>query len=115
MQVRLSLINDVKHKSIIHLDMDAFYPAVPEFTDDGFVIYSTTCSLLEKTAVGTKPVRLLGISLSQLSRLSSGVQLGLFEPDKLSDKRKKLNTALDSLREKFGKRSVLPGTLLTKQ
>jgi DNA polymerase-4 len=88
---------------------------LPEFTDDGLVIYSTICGLLEKTAVGTKPVRLLGISLSQLSRLSSGVQLGLFEPDKLSDKRKKLNTTLDSLHERFGKRSVLPGTLLTKQ
>ena len=108
------MTNSVKPRSIIHLDMDAFYPAVPEFTDDGLVIYSTTCGLLEKTAVGTKPVRLLGITVSQLSCLSSGVQLGLFEPDKLSDKRKKLITALDSLHEKFGKRSVLPGTLLTK-
>ena len=40
---------------------------LPAATDDGQDIYSTACSLLKKTQVGKRPVRLLGISLSQLN------------------------------------------------
>ena len=81
-------------------------------TDDGPEIYSTVCSLLEKTEVGKRPVRLLGISLSQLTVLGSESQLGLFNHDGASQKRKELHTALDSLHEKFGEKSIRPGTLL---
>ncbi|PLX53327.1 MAG: DNA polymerase IV, partial [Desulfobacteraceae bacterium] len=59
-----------------------------------------------------KPIRLLGISLSQLSFLGSGTQLSLFDQDPSSQKRQRLNTVLDSLYEKFGDKSVVPGTLL---
>ena len=81
-------------------------------TDDGPEIYSTVCRLLEKTEVGKRPVRLLGISLSQLTVLGSETQLGLFNHDGASQKRKELHTALDSLHEKFGEKSIRPGTLL---
>lgn len=81
-------------------------------TDDGPEIYSTVCRLLEKTEVGKRPVRLLGISLSQLTVLGSETQLGLFNHDGASKKRKELHTALDSLHEKFGEKSIRPGTLL---
>ena len=37
------------------------------YTNDSAEIYSNVCRLLEKTAVGKRPVRLLGISLSNLS------------------------------------------------
>jgi DNA polymerase-4 len=85
---------------------------LPKFTDDGSEIYSVACRLLEKTEVTKKPIRLLGISLSHLSFLGMGTQLSLFDGDPSSQKRQRLNTVLDSLSDKFGDESVLPGTLL---
>jgi DNA polymerase-4 len=81
-------------------------------TDDGPEIYSTVCRLLKKTEVGKRPVRLLGISLSQLSVFGSETQLGLFNHNGAALKRKELHEAIDSLHEKFGEKSIRPGTLL---
>jgi DNA polymerase-4 len=86
---------------------------LPKFTDDALEIYSAVCRLLEKTEVAKRPIRLLGISLSQLNVLCIGTQLSLFDQNQSSQKRQRLNTALDSLKEKFGDKSVRPGTLLT--
>jgi DNA polymerase-4 len=85
---------------------------LPKSTDDGSEIYSVACCLLKKTEVTKKPIRLLGISLSQLRFLGVGTQLSLFDQDQSSEKRQRLNTVLDSLYEKFGDKSVVPGTLL---
>ncbi|MFH0844043.1 MAG: DNA polymerase IV [Pseudomonadota bacterium] len=87
---------------------------LPEAADDGFVIYSTICKLLGKTEVGKRSVRLLGISLSQISHLNSQAQLSLFSQNLKAKKRKDLNSALDSLTEKFGENSVRPASLLTR-
>ena len=87
---------------------------LPKSIDDGFQIYSTACSLLEKTEVGKRPIRLLGISLSQLNLLEAEKQLSMFNQEESSQKRKRLNTALDSLQEKHGDNSIRPGTLLIK-
>jgi len=81
-------------------------------TNDGFKIYATACCLLKKTKVGKKPVRLLGISISQLNLFGTETQLSLFQQDKTSSKRERLNAALDSISDKFGEKSVRPGTLL---
>ena len=86
---------------------------LPKFTDDALEIYSAVCRLLEKTEVAKRPTRLLGISLSQLNVLGIGTQLSLFGQNQPSQKRQRLNKALDSLYEKFGDKSVRPGTLLT--
>jgi len=85
---------------------------LPKSIDDGSEIYSVACRLLEKTGVTKKPVRLLGISLSRLSCLGTGTQLSLFDQDRSSQERQRLNTVLDSLYEKYGDKSVVPGTLL---
>lgn len=85
---------------------------LPNSTDDGPEIYSAARGLLKKTEVAKKPIRLLGISLSQLDFLGIGTQLTLFDPDRSSPKRQRLNTVLDSLYEKFGDKSIVPGTLL---
>ncbi len=87
---------------------------LPEPTDDSMEIYSTSCRLLKKTAVGKRPVRLLGISLSQLSSLEGEKQLLLFDQDKGYQKRKNLNTALDSICDKFGEKSIRPATLISE-
>jgi len=83
-----------------------------KFTDDGLEIYGVACDLLQKTKFGKRPVRLLGISLSQLSFINVAEQLSLFSDDQLSRKRKELNTALDSIADKHGDKSVRPATLL---
>ena len=85
---------------------------LPKSINDGLEIYSAACRLLEKTEVTKKPIRLLGISLTQLSFLGIGTQLSLFDQDQPSQKRQRLNTVLDSLYERFGDESVIPGTLL---
>lgn len=82
-----------------------------KFTDDGLEIYGAACDLLQKTQVGKRPVRLLGISLSQLSFVHAAGQLSLFSGDQSFQKRKELNMALDSIAEKHGDKSVRPATL----
>jgi DNA polymerase-4 len=99
----------VKYHDFVQITRSA---TLPKSTDDGLEIYLTACRLLEKTEVTIKPIRLLGISLSHLNFLGIGTQLSLFDQDRSSQKRQRLNTALDSLYEKFGDQSVLPGTLL---
>jgi len=85
---------------------------LPKSTEDGPEIYETACLLSKKTHLGKRPVRLLGISLSQLHRADAEGQLSLFHEDAADQKRKDLHTALDSLYDKFGEKSVRPGTLI---
>jgi DNA polymerase-4 len=82
-----------------------------EPTDDNRKIFQTCCDLLEKTEVGRRPVRLLGISLSQLSDSDETKQLALFAVEE-PDRRRRLNKALDTISEKFGDEAIVPGTLL---
>ena len=101
----------VKYSDFIQITRTS---TLPTSTDDGLEIYSTVCHLLEKTEVGKRPVRLLGISISNLSFDDAESQLPLFTQDTASQKRKGLNVALDSLYEKHGDKSVRPGRLFTK-
>ena len=87
---------------------------LPTGTNDSTDIYANICRLVEKTAVGKRPVRLLGISLSKLSNIDSGHQLSLFDPHAAKEKRKKLNKTLDSMFEKFGDKGIRPGSLIDK-
>jgi len=84
------------------------------YTNDSSEIYPNVCSLLDKTAVGKRPVRLLGISLSNLTDSDAGRQLALFSQDEPSEKRKELNKTADSILEKFGNRGIRPGSLIEK-
>ncbi len=84
------------------------------FTDDGLEIYGAACDLLRKTEVGKRPVRLLGISLSQLCFADAAGQLSLFGDDQTFQKRKNLNLAVDSIMEKHGGKSLQPATLVRK-
>ncbi|MBN2417826.1 MAG: DNA polymerase IV [Deltaproteobacteria bacterium] len=81
-------------------------------TDDGMLIYAEARKLLQKTETGRRPVRLLGVSMSGLADEETG-QLSLFSEDEKKEKSEKLNRAIDSLHDKFGKKSVVPGRLLS--
>jgi len=87
---------------------------LPEPVDDSSEIYTIACRLLGKTEVGKRPVRLMGVSLSQLTSPQNDTQLHLFGPDRACLKRKGLNTALDQICDKFGEKSIRPGTLIYK-
>jgi DNA polymerase-4 len=87
---------------------------LPDVTDDGGEIFRRCCRLLEKTEVGKRPARLLGISVSQLLAQGREKQLSLFQKRFTAPKRKKLNLALDKISEKFGEDGILPATLFKK-
>ena len=104
--------------------------AVP--TDSTDIIYKTACQLFDELWDGT-PIRLLGIRSSKLTDASEPVQMSLFDlpqtqsgtdssnrlrPKDAADtihteKLKKLDKALDSLRGKYGKDIIKRGSLMT--
>lgn len=84
---------------------------VPAATDDGRKIYRVCLDLLEKTEIGKKSIRLLGIYLSHLTKPGEG-QLFLFDQNNGFKKGAKLNNALDAIQEKYGDQAIRPGSLL---
>lgn len=86
-----------------------------EPTNDGMNIYLTAKGLLKKTETGTRPVRLLGVSMSGLYEGDVKAQLSLFSSDEKAEKTEKLNRAIDSLQDRFGDRSVMPGRLVSEE
>jgi DNA polymerase-4 len=86
---------------------------LPKATEDGLEIFRRCCGLLERTEVGKRPVRLLGIAVSHLYLQEGGRQFSLFGRDS-APRRKKLNLALDKISEKYGEDGILPGTLFKK-
>ncbi|MCF6290516.1 MAG: DNA polymerase IV [Desulfobacterales bacterium] len=79
--------------------------------DDAREIWNQGCRLLDKTRAGRQPVRLLGLSLSQL-KADHTVQLPLFPDPSDPARRRQLNTALDRIKDRFGTTAILPGALL---
>ena len=79
-----------------------------EPTQDGLRIYQEARALLERIAL-EQPVRLIGLSVSELGRASEG-QLSLLGPD--AARRERLSRALDRLTGRFGETSIRPASLL---
>jgi DNA polymerase-4 len=103
----------VKYSDFVQVTRSATLSAL---TSDGHTIFSAACELMEKTDVGRKPVRLLGVSVSQLSQASAPTeQLSLFREDQTVSKRRNLNEALDSVSEKFGEDALRPASLLRQR
>lgn len=84
-----------------------------DYTEDGMILYATVRELLKKTEVGTRPVRLLGVSVSGLKSGDTGGQMLLFSHDEKKEKATNLNRAIDSVNERFGKKGIIPGRLLS--
>jgi DNA polymerase-4 len=81
-------------------------------------IYRAGCTLLEQNWNRSRPVRLLGISLSGFDEDSvSGQQLSLFDqlPDnKKKDKNEKIDRAMDAIRNKYGSDMITFAALVKK-
>ena len=101
---------------------------LPYATDDGGEIFRQALFLLAKTDAGKRPVRLLGIYLSNFgeerARTEEWGQIPLFGhrpgprapssrevPPRDPDRTAKLNKAVDRIREKYGEKGIRPGTL----
>lgn len=85
---------------------------IPVPTDDQQEIYRIAVELIKGTEIGKRPVRLLGIYLTNLGLIDDEQQIGLFEQEDRT--RKSLNQAMDRITDKYGREAVKPGTLLKK-
>ena len=82
--------------------------ATGEPTQDGLELYRRALALLERDRV-TRPVRLIGLSASQLGPSGQG-QLDLLDPAAL--RRERLARVVDRLAARFGEGTVIPAALL---
>lgn len=76
-------------------------------------IYRAACELFDEMWDST-PIRLLGIQTGKVIEQDSYRQLSLFDLPQKSEKQKKLEHALDSIRERYGKDAVKRASFLEK-
>lgn len=86
---------------------------LPQATSDDGALYQAGCTLLAQTLAGRKPLRLLGITATNLVTAGQGWQGSLFagDVDKVC-KRRQINRAVDQINETFGQQAILPASLL---
>lgn len=76
------------------------------------IIYQSACALFDELWNHT-PVRLLGIRTSKLTAENEPIQLSLFDyAAPVSEKQKKLDAAMDKIRNRYGHDAITRGTLL---
>ena len=79
------------------------------------LLYETSLALLDELWNG-EPVRLLGVRATRLKDESAPVQLDLFSyqaQNQKSEKIKKLDHAMDEIRQKYGDNAIVRGSLLS--
>jgi len=86
---------------------------LPAATADDEALYQAGCALLAQTLAGRKPLRLMGITATNLLDSGQARPASLFAGDgDKAAKRRKINQAVDQINETFGKQTILPATLL---
>jgi len=83
-----------------------------EPTSDTKEIFQQSWELLQKTEAGRKPVRLVGISVSNLSPPGNMYQQDLFGKSREREKSRNLNEAIDQINKKYGGRTINPAALV---
>lgn len=79
-----------------------------EATDITSEIYNVSSELIGELWDGHTPIRLIGISLTSLTR-GEGAQISFFE-DEEKEKKRKIDKTVDNIRNKFGSDTVVRGT-----
>jgi DNA polymerase-4 len=95
--------NDFKNKS-----HQRSLASATDVTDE---VYSVSRALFDELWDGVTPLRLLGISLTNLTK-DEYAQTSLF-PDEKKERSRKLDKAMDSIRSKYGSDSLTRGANLT--
>lgn len=106
------ICTEIKYSSFQTVSHQTTLPAPTASTE---LIYQTALSLFDAVWNQT-PIRLLGIRASHLTSDSEPIQLSLFDitaDAPANEKQKKLDAALDSIRSRYGKASVVRGSLLS--
>lgn len=86
-----------------------------ESTDISGEIYNIACELCRETWDGKTPLRLINVTLSDVSGDEEPVQLSLFD-DESREKSRKMDRAADAIRDRFGSSSIKRGSdLITKK
>jgi DNA polymerase IV len=98
----------VKYNDFRQITRSATLPCA---SDDAHEIFLIVCGLLEKTSVGKRPVRLLGVSLSNFESKRIA-QMPLFKDQDGPDKKSQLHKALDSILDRYGDKALQSGTLI---
>lgn len=85
-------------------------------TDITSDIYAVVKTLFDEVWNGKSPLRLLGVTLSEITK-ESNEQLSLFASDnQQNEKKQKLDAAVDAIRSRFGNSTILLGsTMNTKR
>lgn len=81
---------------------------LPEPTDISREVYQTSRQLFSELWDGITPLRLLGISLTDLTHAEQ-VQMSLF-PDESRDRARKLDKTYDAIHTKFGAAAIMRGS-----
>ena len=103
-EIKYATFRSVSHQTIL---------STPSASDH--VIYQTALSLFDELWDGS-PVRLLGIRTSKLVKEEEPMQMSLFDilsEKPISEKQKKLDAALDSIRNRYGYDAIKRGSLLS--
>lgn len=87
---------------------------LPEPVADDRSLYQTGCLLLKKTEITLRPIRLLGITLSNLAPAGSVGQMTLFGDSQSKEKDCRLYKAIDAISDRYGCGSIVPATLVEK-
>lgn len=99
---------EIKYATFQSVSHQTTLPTVTSSSDD---IYRQACGLFDELWNG-EPIRLLGIRTTKLEDEGEPLQINLFdfqEEKKISDKQKKLDAALDSIRKRYGENAVKTG------
>jgi len=94
--------------SVRYSDMHTFSRrrSLPEHIDDGYAIYSVALSILKDQVGNARPIRLIGVCVSNLVRGSH--QLSLFA----DQRQEKLLEALDAINDRYGEFTIRRASLL---
>lgn len=108
-QICANLCVEIKYNTFVTVSHQA--PVDPPTNTCG-KIYQTACSLFASLWNHT-PIRLLGIRAAKLLPEDTPIQLSLFDMDfKADERQKRLDKALDSIRQRFGDQAVMRGSML---
>jgi len=88
---------------------------LPEPVADDKSLYQTGRLLLAKTEITLRPIRLLGISLANLSPVGAIGQLSLFGASRTKTKDCRLYQAIDTISDRYGSGSIVPAALVEKR
>lgn len=104
---------EVKYNTFVK---NSHQTTLPSPTNTSDTIYQTACRLFDELWDGT-PVRLLGIRCSKLVDMDEPVQMSLvdYEFNKKDERNQRLDSALDSIRKRYGSSAVVRGSMLKKK